>query len=101
MGFYDLFKPQEKRLNEKELVFLEEVRLAVIKYLGSSAAKLNLKDKNGEPTNFVNAFPDIYSKCLGIRSPWDRRSLIFSKLDELFANQIPPYVYAERLIEDR
>jgi len=29
------------------------------------------------------------------------RSLIFSKLDELFGNQIPPYMYAERLIEDR
>lgn len=101
MGLFDLFISQENKLNEKDLIFLEEVRLAMIKYFGSSTAKLNLKDKKGEPTNFINAFPDIYSKCLDIKSPWDRRSLIFSKLDELFGNQIPPYVYAERLIEDR
>lgn len=101
MGLFNFLKSNQNKYDQKELAFLEEVRIATIRYFGSANATLSLKSKTGEPMDFIQAFPNIYSKCDQIKSPWDRRSLMYTKFDELFSNSIAQYVYAERLIDDR
>jgi tetratricopeptide (TPR) repeat protein len=46
-------------------------------------------------------FPDRHREWAAIRSPWDRRGVLFSVLDDLLGSTLAPWQFAERLTEDR
>jgi len=110
MGFWTRWFGNTRRAKALALdpaaSFDQELRAAVPRYscMARDAAALDplLRDpRTGDLRPASQRFPELYREWAEIRSPWDRRGVLFNALDELLGDTIAPWQRAERLIEDR
>ena len=77
-----------------------EVRETVDRYAQSQVPMFQITNERGR-TAFHEVWPKLYADWLEIRTPWDRRSMIYSALDSFFEGELPTWKLAERLLDDR
>jgi tetratricopeptide (TPR) repeat protein len=87
-------------------LFDAALRESVARYTSTqrdvSALDALLRDpRTGERAAASELFPDAFQEWTGVRSPWDRRGILFGVLDQLLGETLVPWQQAERLIEDR
>ncbi|WP_430409409.1 tetratricopeptide repeat protein [Kordia sp.] len=92
---------RKKIIEDKE--FTSDFDDALKRYIGVTDGKVDyeFKDKKGNviPPSF--AFEGTYNEWKTIQSVWDRRSVIFSALDEIYLSNIPKEQIIERFVIDR
>lgn len=76
---------------------------AFIRYYGAAGGSVEyeFKDKKGNVIPPSYAFEGAYNQWKTIQSVWDKRSVIFSALDEFYLNRIPKEQIIERFVIDR
>lgn len=92
---------RKKIIEDKE--FTSDFNDALERYMGFPGSKIEyeFKDKKGNviPPSF--AFEGTYNEWKTIQSVWDKRSVIFSALDEIYLSKIPKEQIIERFVIDR
>lgn len=86
------------------LRFHEELLATVPRYLCKPAVPVNLKLTNpdtGEPMLFSDLYPQKAATWESIQSVADRRSVIYSALDELIGSKLELWQLIERFTDDR
>jgi tetratricopeptide (TPR) repeat protein len=69
---------------------------------GLKSLSIDLKHpETNQPMTAHEQIPDIYRQWLEIKSPWDRRSLLFSVIYDLICEYMKPWQVANYLIADR
>ncbi|MCJ8290901.1 MAG: hypothetical protein HRT58_15385 [Crocinitomicaceae bacterium] len=98
--FGNLFE-KKKIVEDKE--FTLDFEDALKRYVGVSEGRVEyeFKDKKGNviPPSF--AFEGTYKEWKTIQSVWDKRSVIFTALDEIYFSKIPKEQIIERFVIDR
>lgn len=98
--FRNLFG-KKKIIEDKE--FTLDFNDALKRYVGVSEGKVEyeFKDKKGNVIPPSYAFEGTYNEWKSIQSVWDRRSVIYSALDEIYMSKIPKEQIIERFVIDR
>lgn len=98
--FKNLFG-KKKIIEDKE--FTLDFNDALKRYVGISDGEVEyeFKDKKGNVIPPSYAFEGTYNEWKNIKSVWDRRSVIFSALDEIYISKIPKEQIIERFVIDR
>lgn len=77
--------------------------ISIFKYI-AGLKSLNIDLKHPMTNQIMTAyeqFPGVYQQWLEIRSPWDRRSLLFSVIYDLIGEYMKPWQVANYLTADR
>lgn len=70
--------------------------------VGLKSLDVDLKHpETNQPMTAYEQIPDIYKQWLEIKSPWDRKSLLFSVIYDLVGEYMKPWQVANYLIADR
>ncbi|PPK92520.1 hypothetical protein LY01_02921 [Nonlabens xylanidelens] len=92
---------RNKIVEDKE--FTLDFEDALKRYVGVTNGRVEyeFEDKKGKviPPSF--AFEETYNEWKTIQSVWDKRSVIFDALDEIYLNKIPKEQIIERFVIDR
>ncbi|WP_298419659.1 tetratricopeptide repeat protein [uncultured Kordia sp.] len=92
---------RKRIIEDKE--FTADFDDALKRYIGVTEGRVEykFKDKKGNviPPSF--AFEETYNEWKTIQSVWDKRSVIFSALDEIYLSKIPKDQIIERFVIDR
>ena len=93
----------KKEVIEEDKAFTLDFEDALKRYMGTPGGTLNYEfhDKKGNVVPPSHAFIGAYNQWKNIQSVWDKRSVIFSALDEVYLNEIPLAQVIERLVVDR
>ncbi|TDW51919.1 hypothetical protein EV144_101597 [Flavobacterium sp. 270] len=100
---------QQKAVNESSNLgntpelFKKELYNSLDRYYSTPDSKisLNLTDKDGTVYKEHEAFEGTFENWKGIRSAWDRRSVLFEHWDTSLFNQLEKWQVIERFVKDR
>lgn len=84
--------------------FKQEIEEAIPRYFSTpqnEPVDFTLRDEAGEKISPHEAYPEQFQQWQGIRSPWDRQSLIYSILDQIFWDKLQLWQILERFTDDR
>lgn len=91
-------------LSEDELKFKKEIEDSFSYYFSTpemEGVDFVLDSQDGGKIMPHEAFPEQFSQWQNIQSIWDRRSLIFSILDNMFSNRLQLWQVLDRFTTDR
>jgi hypothetical protein len=91
---------QDQPPQEPKILFDSALRQAVAHYSSGESSEGALEAVL-PPQTASERFPAQFAEWTGVRSPWDRRGILFGLLDELIGNTLAPWQRAERFTEDR
>lgn len=99
--FKNLFGKNTIPIEDK--AFTIDFEDALKRYIGVTDGKVDyeFKDKNGTIIPPSYAFKGTYNQWKEIVSAWDKRSVIFAALDEIYLSKIPVHQIIERFVMDR
>jgi len=103
MGLFKSLFGKEKEIIE-DVEFTKDFNIALKRYLsviGENDIEYEFKDKKGNIIPPSYAFEETYNEWKTIQSSWDKRSVIFSALDEVYLNQLDKWQIIERYTIDR
>ena len=84
--------------------FDAEFIVTIPRYISTPEAKVDLRARHHQTNELIPyaiAFPEYFEQWKQIRSIWDRRSLIYSVLDQQIGNQLELWQAIERFTIDR
>lgn len=84
--------------------FKEEIEEAIPRYFSTpqdEPVDFTLRNEEGDQVPPHEAYPEQFRQWQGIRSPWDRRSLIYGLLDQIFWDKLQLWQILERFTDDR
>ncbi|WP_207514190.1 tetratricopeptide repeat protein [Longitalea luteola] len=84
--------------------FEEEFRSTIPRYLSKPGINVDLKMRHketNEAMSFAEAFPEQFANWQTIQSAYDRRSLIYSILDNIMGKDLQLWQIIERFTDDR
>ena len=92
-----------KKKFEEDKAFTADFNDALKRYIGVPQGEIEytFKDKKGRVIPPSYAFEGAYNEWKTIQSVWDRRSVIFSALDDIYLSKIPKAQIIERFVIDR
>ena len=92
------------KLSEVELKFKNEIEDTFSYYFSTpemEGVDFVLDSQNGGKIMPHEAYPEQFKQWQNIQSIWDRRSLLFSLLDNMFSNKLQLWQVLERFTSDR
>lgn len=71
------------------------------RYAQDASFSVELKDKEGHPIVPAQHYAEAFAEWKQIRSPWDRRRLLYEILDQHIGNELPLWKVVARFIDTR
>ncbi|WP_111683971.1 tetratricopeptide repeat protein [Winogradskyella tangerina] len=92
----------KKKITE-DTEFTVDFNDALIRYMGYPGGEIEytFKDKKGRVIPPSHAFEGAYNEWKNIQSVWDKRSVIFSALDDIYLSKMTKSQIIERFVIDR
>jgi tetratricopeptide (TPR) repeat protein len=95
----------KEQLKEDIARFEAEIKNVFPRYFSNPTIgenlQINLKNAEGEAVQIHEAYPAQFEEWKGIQAPWDRMSLIFKILDQMFSQKLELWQAMNRFTEDR